>query len=113
MIALLPLSEDSCVRLLRHMFRRNRLDVAGFVEVRVAGRSQGRAATLKMRVTFEAGRDYWINAVALATVARRFQPGRECNPESIISPTRWIQSPLWRSCEKQACSRPRALNWSE
>jgi hypothetical protein len=23
-----------------------------------------------MRVTFEAGRDYWINAVALATVAR-------------------------------------------
>ena len=69
MIALLPLSEDSCVRLLRNMFRRNRLAVAGFVEVRVIGRSQGRAAGLKMRMTFDAGRDYWINAVALATVA--------------------------------------------
>jgi saccharopine dehydrogenase (NAD+, L-lysine-forming) len=70
MIALLPLSEDSSVRLLRNMFRRNRLAVAGFVEVRVAGRTQGRAATLKLRVTFDAGRDYWMNAVALATVAR-------------------------------------------
>lgn len=36
----------------------------------MAGRTRGRAATLKMRVTFEAGRDYWINAVTLATVAR-------------------------------------------
>ena len=36
----------------------------------MAGRTQGRAATLKMRVTFETERDYWINAVALATVAR-------------------------------------------
>jgi len=25
---------------------------------------------LKSRIVFEAGRDYWINAVALATVAR-------------------------------------------
>ena len=70
MIALLPLSEGSCVRLLRNMFRRNRLAVAGFVEVRVVGRSQGRVAALKMRITFEAGRDYWMNAVTLATVAR-------------------------------------------
>lgn len=70
LIALLPLSEDSGVRLLRNMFRRNRLAVGGFVEVRVVGRSEGRAATLKMRVTFEAGQDYWMNAVALATVAR-------------------------------------------
>lgn len=30
MIALLPLSEDSSVRLLRNMFQRNRLAVAGF-----------------------------------------------------------------------------------
>lgn len=34
------------------------------------GRSEDRAATLKMRVTFEAGQDYWMNAVMLATVAR-------------------------------------------
>lgn len=70
MIALLPLSEDSRVRLLRNMFRRNRLAVGGFVEVRVVGRFEGRVATLKMRVTFEAGQGYWMNAVALATVAR-------------------------------------------
>jgi len=69
-IALLPLSEDSGIRLLRNMFRRNHLSVAGFAEVRVVGRCEGRAAILKMRVTFEAGRDYWMNAVALATVAR-------------------------------------------
>ena len=70
MIALLPFSEDSGIRLLRNMFRRNRLAVAGFAEVRVVGRCEGRATTLKTRVTFEAGRDYWMNAVALATVAR-------------------------------------------
>jgi hypothetical protein len=70
MIALLPLSEDSSVGLLRNMFLRNRLAVAGCVEVHVVGRSEGRAATLKMRVTFETGQDYWMNAIALATVAR-------------------------------------------
>ena len=70
MIALLPFSEDSGIRLLRNMFRRNRLAVAGFAEARVVGRCEGRAATLKMGVTFKAGRDYWMNAVALATVAR-------------------------------------------
>lgn len=52
------------------MFRRNRLAVAGFVEVRVVGRSQGRASALKMGMSFEAGRDYWMNAVALAIAAR-------------------------------------------
>jgi saccharopine dehydrogenase (NAD+, L-lysine forming) len=70
MIAFLPLSEDSSVRLLRNMFRRNHLAVAGFVVARVVGRSEGRAATLTTRVTFLAGQDYWMSAVALATVAR-------------------------------------------
>jgi len=36
----------------------------------VAGRSERRAAALKMRISFEASRDYWMNAAVLATVAR-------------------------------------------
>ena len=39
-----------------------------------------------------------------------FQPSRPCNVESIIFLPRWIQSPLWRNCERQASSRPRTLN---
>ncbi len=69
-IAVLPLPENLGVRMLREMFRRSRLSVGGFVVVHVHGRSQGRAATLKAQIVFEAGRDYWINAVALATAAR-------------------------------------------
>ena len=78
MIALLPLSEDSSVGLLRNMFLRNRLAVAGCVEVHVVGPSESRAATLKMRVTFETGQDYWMNAIALATVAR-MGPARQAS----------------------------------
>jgi hypothetical protein len=70
MIALLPLSEKSGARLMRGIFRRNQLPVAGFVVAHVAGRVRGRSAVLKSRIAFETGRDYWINAVALATVAR-------------------------------------------
>lgn len=69
-IAVLPLSEQSGVRLLNNMFRRNRLPVAGFVVVDVVGRCEGRTAALRTGVTFDAGRDYWMNGVALATVAR-------------------------------------------
>jgi hypothetical protein len=76
MIALLPLSESSCIRLLRNMFRRNRLPVAGFVEAHVTGHSEGRAAVMKTRITFDAGHDYWMNAVALATVARTVLAGK-------------------------------------
>jgi saccharopine dehydrogenase (NAD+, L-lysine forming) len=70
MIGLLPLSEEIGTRLMRGIFRRNRLPVAGFVVARVAGRVKGQSAVLKSCIVFEAGRDYWINAVALATVAR-------------------------------------------
>ncbi len=70
MIAMLPLSEDSGVRLLRGMFRRNRLPVAGFVVVHVVGRAAGRPAKLKARITFDTGREYWMNDAVVATVAR-------------------------------------------
>ena len=80
MIAALPLSEESGVRLLRGMFRRNRLPVAGFVVAHVAGRCEGRSAALKASITFDAGRDYWMNGVALATVARMISEGRRVQP---------------------------------
>jgi hypothetical protein len=70
LIAVLPLSEKSGIRLLRSIFRRNRLPVAGFVVVHVTGRSEGRSATLRSCIAFDAGCDYWMNGVALATVAR-------------------------------------------
>jgi saccharopine dehydrogenase-like protein len=69
-IAVLPLPENLGVGMLRQTFRRSRLAVGGFVVVHVLGRSEGRAAALKAQVVFESGRDYWINAVALATTAR-------------------------------------------
>jgi len=76
MIALLPLSEQSSIRLLRGMFRRNRLAVGGFVVVDVVGRSEGRSSRLRCRVVFNAGRDYWMNGIVLATVARMISEGR-------------------------------------
>lgn len=80
LIALLPLYEKSGVRLLRNIFRRNRLPVAGFVEVHVTGRSGGRSAVLRSRIAFDAGRDYWMNGVALATVARMASTGEGVHP---------------------------------
>lgn len=78
-IAVLPLSEKSGVGLLRGVFRRNRLPVAGFVVVHVVGRCKGRAAVLRAAITFDAGRDYWMNGVALATVTRMVA-ARKCIP---------------------------------
>lgn len=75
-IAVVPISEKSGVRLLRNIFRRNRLPVAGFVVVHVTGRSQGRSAVLRSHIVFHAGRAYWMNGVALATVARLASAGK-------------------------------------
>ncbi len=75
MIALLPLPERLGVRLLRDIFRRNRLPVGGFVVVHVLGRSEGRRAALRFRIVFEAGRDYWMNGVVQATTARMVSTG--------------------------------------
>jgi saccharopine dehydrogenase-like NADP-dependent oxidoreductase len=75
-IALLPLPEGAGVRLLRGIFRRNRLPVGGFVAVHVVGRSETSRAVLKSRTVFEAGRHYWMNGVALATAARMVSAGK-------------------------------------
>ena len=44
--------------------------------VHLRGRSQGRSAVLKVQIVFEAGRDYWMNGVVLATVARMILEGK-------------------------------------
>jgi len=76
MIALLPLSEESGVRLLRNIFRRNRLPVGGFVVVHVVGRSESRSAALRTRIVFDADHGYWMNGLALSTVARTVSAGK-------------------------------------
>jgi len=79
-IALLPLSEKAAVRLLRGIFRRNRLPVQGFVVARVCGLSQGRSAVLDCRIVFRKHRDYWINGVVPALVARLISRGKCVQP---------------------------------
>lgn len=76
MLALLPLPEKLSVRLLRGIFRRNRLPFAGLVAVDVSGHSGGCIAVLRARTVFEAGRDYWLNGVVLATAARMIAAGK-------------------------------------
>jgi hypothetical protein len=70
LIALVPLPEVWGVRLLRNVFRRNRGPVDGFVAARILGNSQGRRLALRVQIVYRERRDYWINAIALATVAR-------------------------------------------
>ena len=74
LMALLPLPEGLGVRLVRNVFRRNRLPgvdrVDGFVAAQILGRSQGRRLALTVQIVYKDRRDYWINGLALATVAR-------------------------------------------
>jgi hypothetical protein len=69
LMALVPLPEGLGVRLLRNVFRRNRLPVDGFVAARILGRSQGRRLSLTVQIVYKERRDYWIHGLALATVA--------------------------------------------
>ena len=69
LLATLPLSEGRAVRLVRSVFRSNRLPKGGFLVVEVVGTSQGRRSTLKTQVTFERGGDYEIHGRIMATVA--------------------------------------------
>jgi saccharopine dehydrogenase (NAD+, L-lysine-forming) len=70
LIALLPLPEGFSVRLLRRGFRTVPLPVGGFIVVSVKGQSQGQNCNLTAQIIYDKQRDYWINGVALATVAR-------------------------------------------
>jgi len=77
LIALVPLPEQLGVRLLRNVFRRNRLPGAdGFVAVHILGSSRGRRLALKFQVSYRDRRDYWIHGLVLATVARMVSQGQ-------------------------------------
>jgi saccharopine dehydrogenase (NAD+, L-lysine forming) len=77
LIALLPLPEGLGVRLLRNVFRGNqRLPVGGFVVAQVFGRSQSRRLAVTVQTVYEAGRDYWIHGLAMATAARMVAEGK-------------------------------------
>jgi saccharopine dehydrogenase (NAD+, L-lysine-forming) len=69
LMALIPLPEKLSVRLLRNVFRRNRLPVDGFVAAQILGRSQERRLVLTVQIVYKERRDYWITGVTLATVA--------------------------------------------
>lgn len=71
-----PLPESAAVKLLRGVFRRNRLPLRGFVMVCVLGLSNGRRVRLSARVAFGTGEDYWMNGVVLATTARMIVAAR-------------------------------------
>ena len=75
LISMLPLPEKLGVRLLRNAFRKSRLPVGGFVVAQVRGRAQGRRVVATTQVTYPKNKDYWMNGLVLATVARMVAEG--------------------------------------
>jgi len=75
LIALLPLPVDFAIRRLRPALRAESLPVGGFSVVEIQGRSEAHEVSHRYRVTFERGREYWMNAVIAATVARLISEG--------------------------------------
>ncbi|HUI82596.1 MAG TPA: saccharopine dehydrogenase NADP-binding domain-containing protein [Candidatus Binatia bacterium] len=75
-IALLPLPESVGVRLLKNIFRSNRLPIDGFVVALVAGRSGGRKIGFTAQIVYRQRRDYWINGLVPAIAARMIAQGK-------------------------------------
>src|SRR5208282_448468 len=80
LMALVPLPERLSLRLIRNVFRRNRLPVDGFVAARILGRSHGRKQALTVQVVYKDRRDYWIHGLMMATVARKVSEGNGIRP---------------------------------
>ena len=76
LMALVPLPQKWGVRMVRNMFRRNRLPVDGFLAVQILGRIQGRSVAMNAQIFYKERRDYWMNGLVLATVARMVSEGR-------------------------------------
>lgn len=78
-MALAPVTEGLSVRLVRNVFRRNRLSgadkVEGFVAAHIVGRSEERRRAFTAQIVYRARRDYWIHGVTMATVARAISNG--------------------------------------
>jgi hypothetical protein len=77
---LLPLPNGLSVRLLRSALQRTSLPVGGFVVARVLGRSQAHRLCLTAEITYDKHRDYWINGLVVATVARLVAEGKGVRP---------------------------------
>jgi short subunit dehydrogenase-like uncharacterized protein len=75
LVALLPLSEKLGIRLLQNAYRKVPLREGGFVVVRVLGSSQCRALALTTEIVYDKHRDYWINGLVAAGVARKIADG--------------------------------------
>ena len=80
LMAALPLPEGLGLRLLRGVFRRNRLPVDGFAAARVVGQSQGCRCAFTARVVYRDRRDYWMNGLVPAMVARLISQGKLVRP---------------------------------
>jgi hypothetical protein len=78
--ALLPLPNALCTRLLRSAFRRSSLPVGGFVVGKVVGSSQGRRVALTAEIVYDKDREYGINGLVAATVARLIAEGKGVRP---------------------------------
>lgn len=76
LITLLPLSQDVGARLLRNAFRKDRLPVGGFVVVQARGHSKEHPVVLTVQVIYDTDRDYWINGLVPATVARMIRQNK-------------------------------------
>ena len=75
LIALLPLPMDFAIRRMRQALLAHSLPVGGFCVVDIQGRSEARQVSHRYQVTFERSREYWMNAVVAATVARLISEG--------------------------------------
>lgn len=75
LIALVPLPTEFAIRRMRAALLGKLLPVGGFSVVEIQGRSEAREATHRYQVTFEKGREYWINGVVAAAVARLISNG--------------------------------------
>lgn len=80
LMALLPVPDRLGVRLFRNVFRRNRLPVDGFAGAQVLGQSQGHKHVFTAQVVYRDRRDYWMNGLVPATIARLISQGGSVQP---------------------------------
>ena len=80
LIALLPLPTNVAIRGMRRALLADSLPVGGFSIVEIQGRSEARDVSHRCQVTFEKGREYWMNAIVAATVARFISDGQGAKP---------------------------------
>jgi len=80
LMGLVSLPDRAGVRLMRNLFRSNQLEVDGFVVARVLGSSAGRKSVLTVQIVYRERRDYWINALVPASVARMIAAGKSVKP---------------------------------